>query len=143
MKKLLTVVVTVGFFAALIGLANAADYVGASKCKMCHKAVYDAWSATGHAKAFDSRTGDNAKPECITCHVTGSDAFPGVQCEACHGAGSEYIKTHKSDKEGAKAQGFVAKPGQDNCNKCHDTKVCKHAPAVKIEDAKASIHKHE
>ncbi len=143
MKKFVAVMFAVGLFVVFVGLANAGDYIGASKCKMCHKALYDAWSETGHAKAFDSRTGDAAKPECITCHITGSADFPGVQCEACHGAGSEYKMVHKKDKEAAKGMGFVAKPGQDTCNKCHDSSKCEHAPAVKVEEAKAAIHKHD
>jgi cytochrome c553 len=72
------------------------QYVGAAKCKLCHKAQYDSWLGTMHAKAFDALAPDGGKnkPECVKCHVTGTtekaEVLEGVQCEACHGPGSEY-----------------------------------------------------
>lgn len=64
------------------------EYVGSSKCKMCHKAQFDSWSETTHAKAFDvlkpgecadAKKAHNLDPEkdyttdeaCVGCHVTG------------------------------------------------------------------------
>ena len=75
-------------------LAQDADYVSNSKCKMCHNkkadgAIWTAWSAMAHAKALETLKGEEAKaiaekaglekpafesPECLRCHVTGYDA---------------------------------------------------------------------
>ena len=75
-------------------LAQDADYVGNSKCKMCHNkkadgAIWTAWSTMAHAKALETLKGEEAKaiaekaglekpafesPECLRCHVTGYDA---------------------------------------------------------------------
>jgi hypothetical protein len=58
---------------------------------------------------------------CLQCHATNHDAaMPGVQCEACHGPGSEYKSLSiMKDKEKAIAAGLVL-PTQETCNKCHN-----------------------
>ena len=109
-------------------------YVGAEKCKICHKAQYEAWSATKHAKAFDVlKPEEQAKPECTKCHVTGATAegtaLNNVQCEACHGAGSEYKKLTIMNKAKWAADPVAYKkmaveaglvyPVEANCVKCH------------------------
>ena len=77
------------------------EFVGADKCKMCHKVQYTSWVEMGHAKAFDQLAeGDKANAECLKCHATGGrggvaalESFSpteGVGCESCHGPGSEY-----------------------------------------------------
>jgi hypothetical protein len=98
------------------------DYVGAAKCKTCHKKdgignQYGSWLETKHAKAYETLAGDQAKEwaaeagvedpqtddKCVKCHVTAHgvpedrlskkfDKTLGVQCEACHGAGKSYRK---------------------------------------------------
>lgn len=73
-------------------------FVGAEKCaKMCHKAQYESWLTTKHAKAFETlKPEEQKKAECVKCHTTGALAdgtqLTGVQCESCHGAGSDYKK---------------------------------------------------
>jgi len=80
---------------------------------------YEIWSNSGHAKAYATLATDAAKvlaakagvkgdpqkaAECLECHVTGfeldtsnfAETFVrenGVQCEACHGPGSNYKAT--------------------------------------------------
>lgn len=71
------------------------EYVGAKKCRFCHKDQHDSWAKTRHAKAWASLTEEEQKQQkCATCHVTGHDddgeLLTGVECEACHGPGSEY-----------------------------------------------------
>ena len=75
-------------------------HIGTAKCKMCHKLQFTSWSATAHAK----RT-------------------PPLECENCHGAGSEYkaISVMK-DPEKAKAAGLVI-PGREFCGTCHQGEV--------------------
>ena len=138
------------------GLANAADpqYVGASKCKTCHKKElignqYGAWEDAKHSKAFETLKSDKAialakekgisgppseAKECLKCHMTGHGlpatafkkkplkAADGVQCESCHGPGSDYKKKKTmSDRDKSIAAGMW-EPGKDEkiCQKCHN-----------------------
>jgi RecJ-like exonuclease len=116
---------------AIIGLsvvaANAAPtYIGADKCKMCHKLQYDSWAQTKHAKATESAKASKEwkfEAACLTCHATNKDeAMAGVQCEACHGPGSDYkTLSVMKDVAKAKAAGLVL-PTQATCDGCHDGK---------------------
>jgi hypothetical protein len=111
---------TVSFHSASAGEKH--EFVGASKCKMCHKKPDDGeqyviWEKSSHASAYATLAGDKAKeiakakgidtPQeaaaCLKCHVTGYgapaellgskyDKTEGVTCEACHGAGGDYYK---------------------------------------------------
>ncbi len=107
--------------------ANAAPtYIGAEKCKMCHKVQYDSWAQSKHAKATENaQKSANPKFEaaCLTCHATNKDAaLAGVQCEACHGPGSDYKSLSvMKDAAKAKAAGLVI-PSQATCDSCHDGK---------------------
>jgi hypothetical protein len=97
-------------------------YIGAAKCKMCHKKAeageqYLIWEKSAHAKAYEVLAGEKAMEvakakgienpqeadECLKCHVTGHGApaellgtkytvTEGVGCESCHGAGGDYYK---------------------------------------------------
>ncbi len=99
-----------------------AEFVGASKCKTCHRkdedgAQYPKWEASAHAQAYATLGTAEAKElaaakgidnpqtadECLKCHVTGHGApaellgakysvEEGVGCESCHGAGGNYFK---------------------------------------------------
>jgi len=108
---------------AIVG-AQTHTYVGADKCKLCHKVEHTSWLMTKHAKAFDSlKPADQAKAECVQCHVTGGKKeFPGVQCEACHGPGSDFkTMAIMKDKAKAKAAGLVI-PTEKDCVTCHNKK---------------------
>lgn len=128
-------------------------YIGAEKCGMCHKKDADGnqlkvWQESKHAKAYEVLKseaatklagGDATKTEaCLKCHATGAGADAslndakfniekGVQCEACHGAGSEYksMKIMK-DRKAAVENGLVVwadeKAIEATCLTCHDTK---------------------
>lgn len=102
-------------------------YVGADKCKICHKVEHTTWLASTHAKAWDRlKPEEQKKEECIGCHSTGKLAdgtlLTGVQCESCHGPGSEY-KAQKvmKDKALALASGLV-EPKNEVCVTCHNEK---------------------
>jgi hypothetical protein len=74
--------------------------VGAEKCKLCHKVQHASWVASAHAK----RT-------------------PPLDCESCHGAGSEYKSLAvMKDPAKAKAAGLVD-PDAAFCARCHKEKV--------------------
>lgn len=141
-KLVVTVLLAVGFIMVLgITAAFAADnaYVGVMKCKGCHKKQFKSFSETKHAKAFDLLSADEQKDaKCLGCHTTGYDKpakanakLTGVQCEACHGAGSKYKsmkvmskKLYKSDKAGqhekAVAAGLIV-PDEAVCKSCHNS----------------------
>lgn len=133
LRILLTIAVFI-FLAIGIGfvqksLAQEPTYVGAAKCKLCHLKQHKVWSESKHARAFEVLKSEEQKdPKCLTCHVTGYRAtqqvkpeMVAVQCEACHGPASLFIKIHpKRDKEGAKKAGMIAKPDSESCQTCHN-----------------------
>jgi len=74
--------------------------IGADKCKMCHKVQFTSWSESAHAKRS-----------------------PALDCESCHGAGSEYkTLAMMKDKEQARAAGLVI-PDAAFCSTCHTAGV--------------------
>ena len=145
MKRTLIVVAVLAGPAALF--AQSADaaptYIGADKCKMCHKIQHTSWLETKHAKATETAKASKEwkfEAACLTCHATNKDeAMAGVQCEACHGPGSDYksIQVMK-DRAKAVAAGMIV-PTQATCDGCHDGK--EHHKKVDIKTAKVHDHK--
>lgn len=113
---------------AFVSAANAAEYIGAKKCKACHMKQFKAWSETTMAKSFENlkpgvkadekkKAGlDPAKDyttdkDCLRCHTTGYGKPGGfvslektpdlidVQCESCHGPGADFSQIMKKDKQ--------------------------------------------
>ena len=115
-------------------------YIGAGKCKPCHKTEYDSWVANGtHAKSMEkAKASTNPKwdASCLGCHATNKvETAIGVECESCHGPGSEYkaIAVMK-DRAKAVAAGLIV-PDQKTCDTCHDGKD--HHKKVDIKTAPA------
>jgi len=137
----LTVIVMVSVSAQ----AGDHEYVGATKCKMCHKGQYSSWEGTTHAKATDAAkasTDRKYSADCLKCHATNaSEELAGVQCEACHGPGGDYKKMSiMKDPETAMANGLII-PTQATCDGCHTGDD--HAKKVVFADNlnnKAAIH---
>ena len=70
--------------------------IGAEKCKVCHKVQFASWSESAHAK----RT-------------------PPLDCESCHGAGSEYKSLSvMKDPDKSRTAGLV-QPNEEFCKICH------------------------
>ncbi len=133
------------------------DYVGVTKCKGCHKAQFEAWSETPHAKAWEALSAEEQKkPECATCHETGKTAgetaemLTGVQCEACHGGGADYKsfkimnkKKWAADPEGqlklAQAAGLII-PTADDCMRCHKKEGNPNFKPFDFEKMKDKVH---
>lgn len=127
-------------------------YIGEAKCKICHKAIDASWRQTDHAHAFaklDPAKGETNKPECVKCHVTGFGAggfeigketpdLKNIQCEACHGAGSNYrtIPVMK-DRTKAIAAGLIHPIEETLCTKCHNSE----SPAFKGFDFATAVQK--
>jgi hypothetical protein len=139
-RKLIAILVAVSMLAAFSLLSAqeekakeekpSYEYVGAKKCRICHKkdGIHESWMATKHATAWESLGEENQKKEeCIGCHSTGTtakgDLLTGVQCEACHGPGSEYkSKSIMEDREKAIANGLLI-PDENTCKNCHNENV--------------------
>lgn len=147
MRKHLPWVLCVTLLAGAAWVVQAGDheFIGDKKCKMCHKVQHASWLETTHAKATEAAKGSSDlawEPTCASCHTTNNDeALSGVQCEACHGPGSDYKKMSiMKDREAAIANGLVI-PSQETCDACHTGE--EHAKKVdfsKEKDNKAAIH---
>jgi len=114
---------------------------------------FDIWQKSKHADAFKALKTEAADkiakqkgsdkpaaetPECLACHVTAHDVAAtlkdkgfamedGIQCEACHGPGSEYKSmTIMKDKAKAVAAGltdFKDDAAKEKlCKTCHNEK---------------------
>ncbi|MBI5267002.1 MAG: cytochrome c family protein [candidate division Zixibacteria bacterium] len=162
MKKLaLFAVMVLALVALVAGYVVAQDkpkptYVGADKCKTCHKDQHASWLETKHAKAFSVlKPEEQKKPECVKCHITGETAekvtLEGVQCEACHGPGSEYKKPTIMSKskfaagkeaalKAAKDAGLVI-PTAEVCVKCHTKEGNANFKEFDFEKRKGLVHK--
>jgi len=110
---------------------------------------YEIWQDSKHSQAFKNlqtaeadqiakdkgfNTPAAETPLCIKCHVLGKDIDPaelndtfdktdGVQCESCHGPGSEYKKISiMKDKQQAVANGLILhEDGSEFCKTCHNS----------------------
>ncbi len=111
---------------------------------------WNKWKAEKHSQAFESLKSPKAlevakakgitkppseAPECLKCHVTAFDeatgkapdkivAAMGVQCEACHEAGSKHQEEGKKalfkKDPTAKTAETIAKADANSCTKCHN-----------------------
>ncbi|MCX6160137.1 MAG: cytochrome c family protein [Ignavibacteriae bacterium] len=109
----------------------------------------DIWQNSAHAKAWKTLESEAADkiakdkgfstkasetPACIKCHVLGKDINPaeltdsfdkaqGVQCESCHGAGSEYkAMSIMKDKPKAIENGLIVPSDIASlCTGCHNS----------------------
>ncbi len=103
------------------------EFIGAKKCKICHKEEYESWEKTSHAGAWNVLKPEEQKNEkCVGCHSTGviatGELLVGVECEACHGAGSDYKKKSiMEDVELSIKNGLII-PDSTLCVGCHNEK---------------------
>ena len=132
MRTLLAVILVLVIY-TITGNVQAGEIAqkGAQKCKACHAEMHATWQKTKHATAFDTLgPKDRKNATCLGCHTTGSDSkFPGVQCEACHGAGgclASPIFGNPKFKNMAPEQKRTMKieagliTGEQNCRRCHN-----------------------
>jgi len=108
--------------------ASSEKFLGVHTCARCHTEAARTYAQSAHAQAFQSLTtkGQDRNPECVSCHVVGFSYVNGydqvpdrnvpgreqlknVQCEACHGYGTQ----HKRD-------GSMLKMARESCVECHD-----------------------
>ena len=169
LRKNLALVICLAFFAGSTLIAQDFEYIGATKCKMCHNKIasgqqYKIWAAGPHAKAMKSLSNEKSlayakehgladptkEPSCLKCHSTygGIDASlpagikitEGVSCESCHGPGSAY-KSMSIMKDQAKsiAKGLII-PDEKLCVTCHNDDNPFHKPFNYVEYSKKIAH---
>lgn len=127
-KKMFGVILSLMLLAVFVSAVDAAEYIGAKKCKACHMKQYKAWQKTNMATSFENlKPGVKAEEkkkagldpdkdytqdaDCLRCHTTGYGKPSGfvsiektpnlanVQCESCHGPGADFRKIMKKDKK--------------------------------------------
>ena len=105
--------------------AGAAEPIGAARCGTCHQEIYDSWKTSAHARSLanlsETQQGDPACRSCHTLAPSSTDAaLEGVQCESCHGLGSNYAPEHvMRDPRLARLLGLVDEV-ETTCRACHD-----------------------
>ncbi len=86
-------------------------YVGNVKCRLCHREFFVGRKKDPHIYAYERllATGYERNKRCLGCHTTGfgvpsgftsfekTPKLVGVQCEGCHGPGSEHVRLHRDD----------------------------------------------
>ena len=124
-----------------------ASYVGEKTCKKCHMKQHRTWRKMKHHDAMknlpEKYHGEKNEDgqACISCHVTGygqadrggfkslaeSEHLLGVQCEACHGPGSNHVQAAEkvtADKREFKPdeKKFIVNKNK-NCSDCHNPHI--------------------
>lgn len=107
------------------------------------------WKNSKHSQAYHTLKSEESKKiaeemnlpapaieskECLRCHTSGYDANEnligkkfkvedGVQCETCHGAGSDYkdLKVMKNREEAIKNGLFLPDSKEEFCKDCHNS----------------------
>lgn len=147
-KVLLIAVILIGIIFIASLFSQEFSYIGAAKCKICHKTEkqgkqYPIWEENQHSKSFAALSSPEAparaqemgvenpveSPDCLKCHAPLSEKAPefkeeGITCEVCHGPGSAYkkLKIMKSREESV-ANGLIVKDTPEEkkewCLTCH------------------------
>lgn len=108
------------------------QYIGSSRCQLCHARVHEGWSDTLHARALDTleEIGQGQNPECLPCHTVGfgdeggfvdratTNDLAGVGCEACHGPS----RAHTENVNEADLLPPVTL-ASEMCGSCHTTSM--------------------
>jgi hypothetical protein len=151
MKKIWLVLIIVLTLVLLVSLfSEEFTYVGADKCKICHKTdkqgkQHPIWEESKHSKSFAALSSEQAQqtakdagieqipadsPKCLACHAPLFDKAAelkeeGVTCEVCHGPGSAYKKLSiMKNQEEAVQNGLILYGSPDaikkQCLSCHE-----------------------
>ena len=151
MKKWWLPLLLVSFYFCSVSqlLCEEFSYVGAQKCKTCHRSEkrgkqYILWENSRHSKSYEVLFSDSAleeakkqklekhpseSPKCLKCHAPLYEKAlefksEGVTCEICHGPGSAYKKVKiMKNREEAEKNGLItydsAEAIKTKCLKCH------------------------
>jgi len=140
------------------GKAEGPRFAGSDACGACHRGPnrgyqYSIWRSSQHARAWavlgTARGFEVAKekgvaepqtdPACLKCHapaavparLASARVEEGVGCEACHGAGSEYLEDAIMRDRTAAAKAGLRQPTRKTCLGCHDGNKFQYDEAVK------------
>jgi hypothetical protein len=120
-----TAVVVLALLGTLsVALANGDEgheFIGSSKCKMCHKDVFKSWEGTPHSKAFDVlKAGERAEAKTKYNLDPAKDYTADENCLGCHttgyGKSGGYAVPAAGDEKAAKKMAKLAGVG---CESCH------------------------
>jgi 2',3'-cyclic-nucleotide 2'-phosphodiesterase (5'-nucleotidase family) len=114
-------------------------YAGDERCQYCHRDAYAIWSKSRHANAFSALEDVNKSfdPNCLQCHTVGFNkpggfidmevtaSLTNVQCESCHGAAREHVKSG-----GTKPVANVGWRPVEMCAQCHTQP---HSPSFNFD----------
>lgn len=145
MKKIWIVgIIVIGLIFISSLLSQEFNYVGADKCKICHRTEsrgkqFPIWEESKHSQSYKALSLPEAadiaheagiqnpqqSEQCLQCHAPLHAKAPeikeeGVTCEVCHGPGSEYKKLSiMKNREEAIKMGLIAYNSlEDIKNKC-------------------------
>jgi 2',3'-cyclic-nucleotide 2'-phosphodiesterase (5'-nucleotidase family) len=107
------------------GTRGSSPYLGLGACQGCHAEEFEVYKGTRHARAYATLSEQfvHRDTNCVGCHVTGwgkRGGFDGmrhrgseldlidVQCEACHGPGSQHSR-----------DGSYVDTAIESCARCH------------------------
>ena len=149
------------------GAAKAAEYIGNSKCKMCHSAEFKAWAETPHAKALANLKAADAKKaaevsekmkieikgspaatdECVACHVTGfklAGGYPAADSTKTAAVASVECEAchgpgslHVGASMADKKKFINANVTANMCTQCHNSTM---SPEFKFEEWAKKVH---
>jgi YVTN family beta-propeller protein len=123
-------------------------YVGELVCRECHLDQFNVWRLTKHQKAYAVLSMPESKqiaklsgvsvdpqdsPICLGCHTTAYNSEEwerdetfrfedGVQCERCHGPGSEYMDAEVMGRREKAVSAGLNLPDESTCLVCHKEK---------------------
>lgn len=120
------------------------QYVGSTRCQLCHSSYHTKWSGTLHSTALATleAIGQGTNSACLGCHTVGfgeaggfvdratTNSLANVGCESCHGPGREHVENIEDASKRPEAS--IA---ADVCGKCH---TGEHHP--NMEDWETSKH---
>jgi excinuclease UvrABC ATPase subunit len=163
-RKFAVIMLLFVFAFAMSSYAEDHKFIGADKCKSCHKSEkkgnqYGQWAESAHAKAYGLLTSAEGKAKakelgiedatasdkCLSCHTTAGtkkamwdktyNIEEGVGCESCHGAGSDY-KSMKimKDREKSIANGMLV-PDEKTCATCHKADTPGHKGTFNFKES--------
>ena len=119
--------------------------------------AYSKWGLSRHAQAYTTLSTEEAKElalkegvtenpqtaeECLLCHTTGAgepagrfletfDSAQGVQCESCHGPGSEYMSQAVMLDPVASSHSGLQEVSRETCKTCHTENI--HGKSVDLD----------
>ena len=124
-----------------LGSGATPTLVSSAACSQCHVAQYMKWANSAHAQATNPLPARALEFEagCLNCHATGANRpnginvdlarLPNVQCEQCHGPGSNHVKNP------GKGYGRVSNM-KTGCIACHTSEI---SPEFDLQAAWAKI----